>query len=332
MIMEKKIDTRLHSLDILFLLRPPMLIPVWTFFLAGYWRGRNIPLRDIPLFMRDSLVMDGRFWVSFIGYSLLLGSVYIVNQIVDAESDRINKKLFLIPLNIISVKSAIVISVILVFVTFSLAVLFRFGIVFEVFLLSSLVLGILYSVKPVRLKGRPGIDVLSNAVGYGFLAFGMGWLTSSPFSSRLLLCSLPYLFATATIFSASTILDREGDRRDGARTTAVRFGKSTVLAVCLVTLLLSFVSALFLFDVVIVVTSVLSLPLLFVALTGGKREHITLYMRGASYVFILLIGVLHLWYILLLVLVFGLSKFYYRFRFGVSYPQLLEKEGRRKDA
>ena len=324
MIKEKsKISLRLQPLDLLFLIRPPMLIPVWTFFLAGYWRSKGFSLSKIPFFMKQSILLDHHFWLSFIAYSLLLGSVYIVNQIVDRESDRLNNKLFLIPLGIVSIKLASIISFLLVIISFSLT--FRFGLLYLVFLFCSLMVGLLYSIPPFRFKAKPIIDIFSNAIGYGILAFAVGWLTTSNFTWRLFAYAIPYFFATASIFSISTILDTEGDKRDNAITTAVRFGEEHTLYICLITLSIALVTGCFLKDYLIIVASIVSLPLIIIAIVQHKRKFITLYMRGGSFLFIILIAILFPWYIVLLIFIYFLSKYYYKRRFMLNYPTLLEE-------
>ena len=314
---------RLNPFDIFFLLRPPMLIPVWAFFLAGYWRTLYVPLFAIPGYIKTALFPNGYFWLSFVSFSLLMGAVYIINQIVDRDSDRVNQKLFLIPLGIVSLKLAYGMVIFLVLISFGIGLLF--GTNYVILLAISFFIGVLYSVRPFRLKGRPIVDMLSNAVGYGVLAFGIGWITDDCFTIDLLIRSIPYFFAAATIFTSSTILDREGDRKNGAITTAVKFGTTPTLIISLLTLLVALVSALLLRDYVITITSIIGLPLLVVALIKKKRQFITLYMRGASYVFIILIAVLFPWFLVLLGFVFVSSKVYYKFRFGIVYPRLLEK-------
>ena len=321
---ESKINLRIHPLDIFFLLRPPMLIPVWTFFLAGYWRSKDLSIDSIIPFIKETILLGSHFWLSFVSYSLLLGAVYIVNQIVDRESDRLNNKLFLIPLGIISVKLAYTISGILVIVAFSIVI--TYGLIFLSFIFLSLVLGLLYSVSPFRFKGRPIIDIFSNAIGYGVLAFGIGWLTTSIFSWKLFLYAVPYFFATASIFSISTILDIEGDREDGAITSAVRFGKKNILRISIITLLLSFIFALILKDILIITTSLVSLPLILFVFVKKKDRFLTVYMRGGSYILIVLVSILFPWFFILLIFLYLISKFYYKFRFGIDYPSLLEKE------
>ncbi len=319
-----EISLKLQPLDLLFLMRPPMLIPVWAFFLAGFWRSKNILLPEILLQIRYSFTLKGNFWLSFVSFSLLMGAVYIINQIVDRESDRENRKLFLIPLGIVPVKLAFSVCGILVIV--SLIIGYKYGTVYLVFLIVSLCMGILYSVPPFRFKGKPVLDIISNSIGYGMLAFGIGWITASSFSVELLVHSIPYFFAAASIFAVSTILDVEGDKKDGVITTGVCFEKKVTIVISAVTLLISLISALFIRDMVIGITAVIGFPIIIVVIMKKRREFITFYMRGVSYVFIILIAILFPWFLLLLFAVYSISKWYYKYRFGIRYPELLERE------
>ncbi|MCK4255704.1 hypothetical protein KAX35_02355, partial [candidate division WOR-3 bacterium] len=76
----------MHLLDFIFLLRPILLIPVWIIFLLGYYRAGGTMLGD------SRYLMPG-----FIVFTLLMGAIYIINQIADIETDRINNKLFILP-------------------------------------------------------------------------------------------------------------------------------------------------------------------------------------------------------------------------------------------
>jgi len=301
-----------------------MLIPVWTFFLAGYWRANSKFGTHPIIFIKENLFHDSHFWVSFVSYSLLLGSIYIVNQIVDRETDRLNNKLFLIPLKIVSVRLAIVLSIL--FFAISFFIIIKFNVLYLILYFLSLFIGLCYSLPPMRFKGRAIRDIISNAIGYGVLAFGIGWFTSKNFSVKLILFSLPYFFATASIFAISTILDEEGDRKDGANTTAVKFGSVTTRRISFFTLILSLMSAIFLKDVLMIITATLSLPLAHFAMIKEDRKFLTFFMRGGSYILIILVGLLFPWYLVLLIFIYFISKFYYSYRFGINYPELLEKD------
>lgn len=87
-----------------------------------------------------------------------------------------------------------------------------------------LILSWAYSAPPVRLKGRAGADVASNAIVVGLLAPLCGWSLHRP-----LLDYPPALAVTGTLIAVAlyvptTVIDRDADRRAGDRTFAVRFG------------------------------------------------------------------------------------------------------------
>ncbi|HMA77425.1 MAG TPA: hypothetical protein VKO43_08955, partial [Candidatus Krumholzibacteriaceae bacterium] len=75
-------------LDYIFLTRPIILIPVWTFFLLGAYHATDIAEKS----MRNHLLLCG-----ILSFTALIGAVYIINQITDKETDLANNKLFLIP-------------------------------------------------------------------------------------------------------------------------------------------------------------------------------------------------------------------------------------------
>ncbi|MFQ6003827.1 MAG: hypothetical protein ACE5KJ_08780, partial [Candidatus Zixiibacteriota bacterium] len=82
-------------LDYLFVIRPVLMPPVWTILLLGHHRSAALSGQsNLP-----GLIL---LLVTF-----LVGAVYLLNQIYDVESDRINKKLFFLAEGYISKKNAI---------------------------------------------------------------------------------------------------------------------------------------------------------------------------------------------------------------------------------
>ncbi len=175
--------------DFIFLLRPMILIPVWTFYLLGAWHARRLSEAPIP---------RARFFVGLACFTALLGAVYIINQIADRETDRINAKLFLVSHGIVPLRSAWTEAAALVVCAFALS-LFLMPAAFTILLIAGLGLGIAYSVEPVRFKRRPSLDVLSNAVGNGVINTLAGWIAVgaplerlgvlAPYPSRPPLCT-----------------------------------------------------------------------------------------------------------------------------------------------
>jgi 4-hydroxybenzoate polyprenyltransferase len=97
-----------------------------------------------------------------------------------------------------------------------------------------LVLSVLYSVPPIRLKAVPGADWIINMVGFGTLTPYAGWATTGlPVGpvGRLVLLGFCPLFAA--LYPLTQIYQFEEDARRGDRTLARTFGvrRSLVVAV-----------------------------------------------------------------------------------------------------
>ena len=73
------------------------------------------------------------FTLGFLIYTMIMGAVYIVNQITYIETDRINNKLFILPKGLVSVRAAYVEIVCLIGGAFALS--FFFSPVYRIFLI-----------------------------------------------------------------------------------------------------------------------------------------------------------------------------------------------------
>jgi len=101
------------------------------------------------------------------------------------------------------------------------------------------VLSWLYSAKPFHLKGRPGFDVLVNAVGVGALCTISGWAVLRPLGSFPWLFLLPLALGWASLYIPTAMVDEQADRRAGVRTCAVRWGNRTAFRLSLAAMILS---------------------------------------------------------------------------------------------
>ncbi|MDZ7340319.1 MAG: hypothetical protein ONB27_03110, partial [candidate division KSB1 bacterium] len=92
-------NERLKFLDYFFVLRPTLFFPVWTVFLAGLHANAVFD----PKHAMSSLAIvpaQNQILVALL-LSLLMGAIFIFNQIADIETDRQNNKLFFIANGII---------------------------------------------------------------------------------------------------------------------------------------------------------------------------------------------------------------------------------------
>ena len=303
----------MRLLDHIFLLRPTVLGPVWVFLLLGYYRAGGEMI----------FIPSSSFLLIFLIYTMIMGAVYILNQITDIETDRINEKLFILPRKLVSVRSAYIQATLLIVLALLLS--FRFPVTLIVFLSASFLLGLLYSVRPFKLKGRPFLDLLSNAFGYGFLAFSTGFISAEVFSLRTFFYSIPYIFAVGGVFVNTTIPDIKGDRESGEITTGVLLGarKATLLALFL--MCSSFISSIIVGDIICLICAGVSLPLFLWAYSvdDGKRERTALIsVRISAPILAIAVSIIYPWFLLLLLSVFFVSRFYYKRRFNIVYPSI----------
>lgn len=320
----------LPSLDYIAILRPLLLMPVWTMLLLGYYKGLSGRISDhlsLPLIGKIPIILrpDNEILVTAFLYSLLMGAVYILNQMSDSHTDKINGKLYLVSQGHIKPSNL----KIQIGVLFSIAIIiafFQFPNAYLYLILLSIILGLLYSVPPVRLKGRPVLDLFANASGFGIVAFAVGWASKSALSMDLILDCLPYVICIAAAFINTTIPDIKGDVQNDDITIGAFLGirKSCIVSTFLVGMAL--LISLILRDYICLIASLFSLPF-FIYMTilnwderSPKIPAITLATKVSLLLLSFLTAVLIPFYFALLVLTILLVKAYYQMRFGISYP------------
>ncbi|MDD5529709.1 MAG: UbiA family prenyltransferase [bacterium] len=294
----------IHFLDYIFLMRPTLLVPGWTFFLIGFYRtgiSQRIPV------------------LAFVSATLMMGGIYVINQIMDIESDRINKKLYLLPEGYISVKQAWIEAILLFALAFVCAI--PYPLRFKVLLFVSFIGGILYSVPPFQFKGRPILDLFSNSFGYGLVAFSLGWAAVRHVSFDTILYALPYLFAVGAVFINTTIPDMEGDRKSGKITTGVLMGNNAYLFSTIL-VIVSFILCVYLKDWLCGITSIIAIPLFLLAYIKRNLTYCFLSIRISAPILVLLTAVKFLWFALVLVIIFLGMRMYYKYRFNIIYPKI----------
>ncbi len=304
-------------LDFVALARPSLLLPVWLFLFAGYFWATGGKILQ-PIFH-----LAEPFYLILISYSLMLSAAYVINQIADVESDRINKKLFLLPEGIISIRAANIYAFGLVISSIALAFFADLPKVYYTILAISLTMGLLYSVKPISLKDRPFLDLIANAAGYGVVNFLAGWIAARSLSPGAFLHALPYFFAVGASFLNTTIPDIPGDKAQGKLTTGVFLGRSVTTFLALIFLLLALFSGLFVKDLIITTTALLSLPFfILAAFRKGEDEAVKISYRISAGILAILYGIHFPLFLILVILTVTYLKLYYKFRFGLDYPTL----------
>jgi 4-hydroxybenzoate polyprenyltransferase len=310
--------------DYLFVMRPLILIPAWSFYLIGAETGRRqAAVADTTGFFGAPPV----FYYGLCCLTAVLIAGYLINQVFDRESDRRNQKGFYLTQGIFSVRTVLMMA----FFGFLVASwAYRFVDSGQRLpLVLALVLSMFYSMPPLRLVARPFVDLLANAAGYGGLAFVAGYAAYHDSQTTAMLLATPYVCLVGATFLFTTILDVDGDKDSGKITTSVVIGvKPSALVACILTaigwfpaLLVSW--RLYSDRLAVIILSACLVVFVVAAIrtikSGGTRAS-----SNAVQVATVLITVPALIvrpeYALLLVPILLAARLYYRARFGIRYP------------
>jgi 4-hydroxybenzoate polyprenyltransferase len=267
------------------------------------------------------------------GFSLVVASIYVVNQIADIESDRINHKLFLLPRGLVNVPTAWVLAVVCAAGGMAMGAVLGQG--FVALFVVSVVLGILYNLPPAKLKNRATGGVFANAIGHGMLTYLVGWYAAKcgatvqdwPFWRGGLVSSLAPAFANGAVFLATTIPDAPGDRDTGKETFCVRYGERASAVTAFLLCAGAFASSFWMQHNmwVMCVPSGLSLPLFAWLAFAPRREAAFQTFRWPVMLLSLTVVVVVPVYGLLMAATFLVSRAYYRLRFSIEYPSFKPK-------
>ena len=252
---------------------------------------------------------------------MLAGAAYIINQLFDVSNDAINNRINFVVRGNVDVKVLAIEIALLTMGATTLAVWWFLGVPFYLPLMGlSLSLGLAYSIPPMRLKGRPILDLLANAIGYGTIAFSLGWISGSNFSKYPLLYSLPYLLGVGATFINTTLPDLKGDRANNDITTGVFLGVKRASITSVLVLILAMLSAIGLRDFIASFAIFLSLPLFVYAAVKRKTNVIRLTTKLGILILLLITCVFIPPYFFLFAGTTLAVKLYYFVRFGVKYP------------
>jgi len=300
--------------DLFFALRPVLLIPVWGFSLFGYAAatGYGAPY--------DVSFPDFGIMLLF---SLVVASVYVCNQIADRKTDALNDGYALLANSVIGLKTASFLAIISAAIGISGC--FLVSVPIGILSLLGLLLGLVYSFKPTYFTGRPVADFLSNSIGWGYIAFGVGYVLADPeFSlTGLLRDGLPYVLMMAAGSISSTIPDIKGDKKTGKITTAVKLGARAAHLLAMV-FLFAAVALGFAFDQhFAVLSSIAAIPfyVAYALIVRRGLQEATYKVGGA--ISMLCAAYVYMPFAVVSLLLFALTWLYFKLRFGVAYPTLV---------
>lgn len=97
------------------------------------------------------------------------------------------------------------------------------------------IMAVLYSVPPVRLKARAGWDMLINCIGFGLLTPLAGWgLTGRPATAAFIALAIGFAFLFGALYPLTQVYQVEEDRSRGDRTLVIMLGEGRSLWLALV--------------------------------------------------------------------------------------------------
>jgi 4-hydroxybenzoate polyprenyltransferase len=104
-----------------------------------------------------------------------------------------------------------------------------------------LLMSVLYSVPPFRLKSVPGADWVINMLGFGTLTAYAGWAaTGLPLTTAGLLVLLGFCPLFAALYPLTQIYQNEEDARRGDRTLTLALGIRLCLVIAIVSAAVAF--------------------------------------------------------------------------------------------
>jgi 4-hydroxybenzoate polyprenyltransferase len=298
----------LKIFDYFFVLRPMLHLPVWTILILGYYsHGYS----------------HGNKWhllLSLLVGTGLAGTAYLVNQIFDIESDRINDKLHFLPKGYIKIRTAWIMTFVLSLV--SLAAAFYISQAAGIVAVLIFGLGLVYSSPPLAIKNRAWQAALTNGIGYGGLVFILGYCAAGGLFLPAIFKSLPYFFAVAGVYIGTTLPDIEGDKKTGKLTIGVIFGSRKTAILILACYGLSIISGFILRDTPFLFAALAAMPFYIWSVIAKNIKSTILAIKVSILTLTLAAGYFFPLYLIFIVLLILATRIYYKSRFELTYPSL----------
>ncbi|MFP4163192.1 MAG: UbiA family prenyltransferase [Chitinispirillaceae bacterium] len=305
----------IRILDLVFLVRPIILVPVWAFTAFGLFGYSRRVLISPPL----------SHFILMAALSLSYASVYVINQIADYEVDKSNGGFPLLIKGDIPIKSANICAFLCALISVLVPLVMK-NMAVVLFSALTLVLGIMYSCKPFSFSGRPFLDFLSNAL-FAFFAFGSGWcMTGGTLSDTgLYTTALPYFFLMCAGSISSTLPDMSGDKNHEKITTAVFLGADRANYLALGALIMSAVLSTMSSDQLAFWCAVLATPFYVLYAVHPTDTTMELTYKAGGGLTVLASTLVLPVLIPIGLLVFFSTWLYFRKRHHVTYPSLVSE-------
>ncbi len=287
--------------------------------LAGIWLVRDYHDRDAfwpsgidPLFWDADIVWLG------ISFGAAMAGIFILNQLQDIESDRENNKLFLLGDGYIPVLHGWLEAIVMMLVALVIAArLDRDVLIYTALFI--VVSGYFYNYKPFEFKNFPLRGLLAN-MAMGWLAFCLGWLLYVAPSWTMVIASLPYLTYNTALYFLTTLPDVKGDSAVRKITFPVRYGYGPTIWLSFILFFSTIVISVVQGNGFMCIISTLVMPFIARAVYDQRRSTAVVAVKLGIFFFALGVCLKFPPFLLMMLVAFGITKFYYKKRFNLDYP------------
>ena len=305
-------------LDYIFVLRPTLFFPVWTVFLAGYHANLLFDPKN-NLSRSGTIVATNNPILAAVLLTLLMGAVFILNQLADIQTDKKNQKLFFLANGIIKKNTAVLEGVLLTIFSIGAAFLldYKLGIIFIIVFIFT---GVIYNFDPFVWKDKPILGIVIN-FGGGWSVAACGWIAAGTSSWWFMIYAIPYAIGLVAVYLLTTLPDIDGDKATGKITFGVKYGKKVTIYLAVIFEFAAVVFSYLLKDYILFLPALISFPLFLIAAISQKTEDVLRAIKFTVLFASLAVCLKYPIYFLVILATFYFSKWYYRKRFDLEYPK-----------
>lgn len=217
-----------------FVLASRSLVPGFHLW-AGFWSASafgGLTTRDfLHTFQEWALVAWPFVLACVVMGPLVWAATLLINDVHDLAGDRRNPRKARSPLVQGLVTQGWARGAAYASAAAAIGLAFLVGTPFALLTTGALALAWAYSAPPLRLKTRPGADVLLNAVGVGALCALAGWSLAQPLSAAPWAFLPQGLLVAAAVYIPTTLVDIDSDLKSGYSTFATRMGRAAAYQV-----------------------------------------------------------------------------------------------------
>ena len=151
-----------------------------------------------------------------------------------------------------------------------------------------IIVGVLYSIPPLRLKIHPPLDSIVNALEFGTLPILLGIVSAKYFSfnSTLFVLLIVASLIVVSYYLLIDILDLETDKNYGVKTSVTVLGLNRTIDVSLITFFFSFILSIIFFGIfsLISISLIICIPIILVIKIKNDHDSIAKILSSISLV------------------------------------------------